>query len=190
MQSFFLWFLLQLFNSLVFSTIFLISSNNAQEKPELQTQHTVLMQPDQYQFQSIGTNALPPGIHGSFLNGGPNSGPYPTALPQRLTQGKEPSINDVTRLGGGGSAKRWRYSISLFCKMGDKGEGGVKNLKKWVTSIMDGPLSFPNQIFFRQFFNICWIIRKWPSINDVTLFLRFLTPLSPLSPILLNRLTE
>ena len=59
------------------------------------------MQPDQYQFQSIGTNALPPGIHGSFLNGGPNSGPYPTALPQRLTQGKEPSINDVTSLGGG-----------------------------------------------------------------------------------------
>ena len=24
--------------------------------------------------------------------------------------------------------------ISLFSKMGDKGEGGVKNLKKWVTS--------------------------------------------------------
>ena len=46
------------------------------------------MQPDQYQFQSIGTNALPPGIHGSFLRGGPYSGPYPTALPQRLTQGK------------------------------------------------------------------------------------------------------
>ena len=23
--------------------------------------------------------------------------------------------------------------------MGDKGEGGVKNLKKWVTSFMDGP---------------------------------------------------
>ena len=24
--------------------------------------------------------------------------------------------------------------------MGDKGEGGVKNLKKWVTSFMDSPL--------------------------------------------------
>ena len=24
--------------------------------------------------------------------------------------------------------------------MGDKGEGGVKNLKKWVMSFMDGPL--------------------------------------------------
>ena len=24
--------------------------------------------------------------------------------------------------------------------MGDKGEGEVKNLKKWVTSFMDGPL--------------------------------------------------
>ena len=41
--------------------------------------------------------------------------------------------------GEGGLAKRWCHSISLFCKMGDKGEGGVKNLKKWVTSCMDGP---------------------------------------------------
>ena len=49
------------------------------------------------------------------------------------------SINNVTHLGGGGSAKRWRYSISLFSKMGDKGEGGVKILKKRVTSFMDGP---------------------------------------------------
>ena len=48
-------------------------------------------------------------------------------------------INDVTHLGGGGFADWWCYSISLFCKMGDKGEGGVKNLKKWVTSCMDGP---------------------------------------------------
>ena len=30
--------------------------------------------------------------------------------------------------GGGGSAKRWRYSISPFSKIGDKEEGGVKNL--------------------------------------------------------------
>ena len=26
--------------------------------------------------------------------------------------------------------------------MGDKGEGGVKNLKKWVMSFMDGPLKY------------------------------------------------
>ena len=39
----------------------------------------------------------------------------------------------------GGSAKKWRYSLSLFSKMGDKGEGEVKNLKKWLTSFMDGP---------------------------------------------------
>ena len=32
--------------------------------------------------------------------------------------------------GRGGSAKRWRHSISLFSKMGDNGEGEVKNLKK------------------------------------------------------------
>ena len=25
--------------------------------------------------------------------------------------------------------------------MGDKGEGGAKNLKKWVTSFVNGPLS-------------------------------------------------
>ena len=37
-----------------------------------------------------------------------------------------PSINDVTHLGGGGSGKRWRYSINLFSKMGDKGDGGGK----------------------------------------------------------------
>ena len=37
------------------------------------------------------------------------------------------SINDVTHLGGGGSAKRWHYSISLFSKMGNK--GGVRGQK-------------------------------------------------------------
>ena len=29
--------------------------------------------------------------------------------------------------------------MSLFCKMGDKGEGGFKNFKKRVTSFMYGP---------------------------------------------------
>ena len=38
-----------------------------------------------------------------------------------------------------GPAKRWCFSISLFSRMVDKGEEGVKNLKKWVTSYMDGP---------------------------------------------------
>ena len=47
-----------------------------------------------------------------------------------------PSINDVTHLGGGGSDKRWCYSISLFSKMCDKGEGGIKNLKKSVMSFI------------------------------------------------------
>ena len=41
--------------------------------------------------------------------------------------------------GEGGSAKMWRYSISLFSKMGDMGEGGgVKNLKKEVTYFVNG----------------------------------------------------
>ena len=39
--------------------------------------------------------------------------------------------------GGGGSAKRRHYSRSLWSKIGDKGEGGVKILKKRVTSFMD-----------------------------------------------------
>ena len=41
--------------------------------------------------------------------------------------------------GEGGSAKRWCYSIRLFSKMGDKGEGEIENLKKgwhhlWTSS--------------------------------------------------------
>ena len=32
-----------------------------------------------------------------------------------------------------------RYSIGLFNKMGDKGEEGIKNLKKCMTSLMDVP---------------------------------------------------
>ena len=41
--------------------------------------------------------------------------------------------------GEGGFAKRFCQSISLFSKMGDKGEGGVKNVKKWVTSFVNSP---------------------------------------------------
>ena len=33
-----------------------------------------------------------------------------------------------------GDVTSGRYSIILFIKMGDKGEGGVKNLRKKVTS--------------------------------------------------------
>ena len=33
--------------------------------------------------------------------------------------------------------------MSLFSKMGDKGEGGVKNLQKWVMFFMDGPFFYP-----------------------------------------------
>ena len=45
-------------------------------------------------------------------------------------------------LGEGGSAKRWCYSMRLFCKMGDKGEGRDKIFKKWETSFMDRSLVF------------------------------------------------
>ena len=44
-------------------------------------------------------------------------------------------------MGEGGSAKTLHWSISLFSKMGDKGEGEFKNVKKTaqVISFMDGP---------------------------------------------------
>ena len=49
-----------------------------------------------------------------------------------------PSINDVTHLGGGGSAKRRRYSISLFSKTGDKGGGmGQKSQKNGPRTLFD-----------------------------------------------------
>ena len=45
-----------------------------------------------------------------------------TFFPGLHLRRRGPSINDITHLGGGGSAKRWRYSINLFSKMGDKGQ--------------------------------------------------------------------
>ena len=52
-----------------------------------------------------------------------------------------PSINNITHLGVGDLPKGdFILHISLFSKICDKGEGGVKNLKTWVTSIMDDPL--------------------------------------------------
>ena len=64
----------------------------------------------------------------------------------RKSKSRGLSINDITHLGGGGCA------ISLFSKMGDKGEGGVKNLNKWVTSFMDDrPLSSKYNLMAK-----CW----------------------------------
>ena len=40
---------------------------------------------------------------------------------------------------GGGSAKKWSYSIILFSKMGNKGEGGAKTLKKMGDIIYGQP---------------------------------------------------
>ena len=51
---------------------------------------------------------------------------------------------------------------SLFSKMGDKGQGGVKNLKKWVTSFMDRPLlMFPKALYYFDYyiFSICRVYR-------------------------------
>lgn len=54
-----------------------------EEQIEHSTQHTVEIQPHYYQFQSIGTNNLPPGIEGVFVGRPLRS---PTPFPQRLTQ--------------------------------------------------------------------------------------------------------
>ena len=71
--------------------------------------------------------------------------------------------------GEGGSAKRWHYFISIFSKMGDKGEGRVKNLKKWVPSFMDGPLPIFNTLIYEFFFSPM-VAKMQESINDITFF--------------------
>ena len=50
-----------------------------------------------------------------------------------------PSINDITHLGEREICQK--SAISLFSRMGDKGEGRRgSNLKKWVTPFIDGPI--------------------------------------------------
>ena len=80
-------------------------------------------------------------------------------------------------IGGRVSANRWRYSVSLFSKIGDKDEGGVKNLKKWVMSFMDGPqVETTRKIIMLEevtWINICFAlssslyIREWTSTKLV-----------------------
>ena len=61
---------------------------------------------------------------------------------------KGSSRNDVTHFGGRGICQK--VALLHFSKMGDKGERGVKNLKKWMTSFMDGPLyALVDNTYFR-----------------------------------------
>ena len=53
--------------------------------------------------------------------------------------------------------------------MGDKGEGRVKNLKKWVPSFMDGPLPIFNTLIYEFFFSPM-VAKMQESINDITFF--------------------
>ena len=77
---------------------------------------------------------------------------YIKKLRHIFKQNVGPSINDFTHLEE--SPKRWSYYISLFSKMGVKGE--VKNLKKRVTSFMDGlQQKFEYMYHFYPFFQIC-----------------------------------
>ena len=65
--------------------------------------------------------------------------PNEIAKLQSCKVGKGPFIKDVINQGGGeGFAKRWSYLISLFSKSDDEGGRGVKNLKKLMTSFMNG----------------------------------------------------
>ena len=64
--------------------------------------------------------------------------------PKNLSMG--PCINDVNHLGGRGDLPKgdvtpqaYLFYKSILIKVSDKGEGGVKSLKKWVTLFMDGP---------------------------------------------------
>ena len=73
------------------------------------------------------------------------------------------------RRGEGRSAKRWSYSISLFSKMGDKGEGGVKDFKNWVTSFMDSPYLYEIiKLFLKYiiFFQKSSMFKNWLGCSD------------------------
>ena len=55
--------------------------------------------------------------------------------------------------------------------MGDRGEGGIKNLKKWVTSFVDGLL----KVFLQQDFPLIYVqekknIETFHIENDYLLF--------------------
>ena len=62
-------------------------------------------------------------------------------------------LNNITHWGGGGSAKRWRYSIKAYYLVNwvTRGEGGVKKFKKWMMSFMD---DFPvlNLYFIKYYY--------------------------------------
>ncbi len=49
-------------------------------------------------------------------------------------------MKDVTFRGGGRPKVTLPYKPIYYNKKGDKGEGGVKNLKMEVTSFMNGPI--------------------------------------------------
>ena len=86
------------------------------------------------------------------------------------------SINDVIHLRERGTCQKVTfYSISLFSKMGDKGEGGVKNLKKSVTLFMDGPFTMfrtrPSTIILNEWKVLKLLINA--HFNYVLLRLRY-----------------
>ena len=74
-----------------------------------------------------------------------------------------PSMMSPTR-GEGGSAKRWRYFISLFIKI-TRGDRGVKNLKKWMTSFMDGPWPRIKNTIYGSTFKLLYQCFKFPPGN-------------------------
>ena len=59
--------------------------------------------------------------------------------------------------------------------MGDKGEGGVKNLKKWATSFMDIPVPFGIQqsTLISEKYQVAIILSQNSNSNYALLFLVF-----------------
>ena len=72
--------------------------------------------------------------------------------------------------GEGGSVKRWCYSINVFSKMSDKGEGGVKNFKNgwrhlWTASKRVSPQAARSQIKIWLIDLICWLWNQFMIIT-------------------------
>ena len=73
---------------------------------------------------------------------------------------KRPFIKNVINQGGRGFAKRWSYLISLFNKSDDQGEGGVKEFEKLMTSIINGPRTWPTRKQLLRALASIWFQRK------------------------------
>ena len=89
-----------------------------------------------------------------------------------LTKGL--SINDVSHLRGRGSSKRWRYSISIFSKIGDKGVRKGKKSQKMGDLIYGKPQWFFSvhfQTIQKAFYTVGFLLNQWcPTALSLMIF--------------------